>query len=452
VTAKHVVEDPYAEFPQAPHSLKVGFGADLFDVSGYWPLEDCDLAILDIPSGLRIKTLRLRRTPVEPGETVYALGFPLGLDRSITQGIVSTVYSDYLQFNAAVSSGNSGGPLLDVHGDVIGIVTMASHQGNDDQLTVQNLNLAVPATLVPLHRARNAQARTSAPSPEPRLKTPTPTPKFSSKPSPRATPDAPRATPILPTTSGSIAIEFIRTEIPGSGVALNLPIDWQTIPPDIIQRYNDAVASASTNPAQARRAMNYVYAAQRKAEDYFMYPYLLVQILKTGRISEAQLKSLPSDAFREGIAEGKEEIKGFFSVIQGFKINTPIYDPTTKRIWLEVSSTVSGLGSVHGLQAMIPTETGFVEIDMYSKEGDFTSWAPLFRTIGTNVELSPSIAYQPRWTDDPTISWIIGTAQTINWIKVATWAALGAVLVLGRAFVTWIGHLISGKNDPKRAS
>jgi hypothetical protein len=95
---------------------------------------------------------------------------------------------------------------------------------------------------------------------------------------------------------------------------------------------------------------------------------------------------------------------------------------------------------------IIPTELGFVEIYMYSKEEDFSSLSSLFREIGTHVELSSSLAYKPRWTDDPTISSIIGAVQGINWIKVAAWGMLGAALVLGRAFVAWIGRMISGKN------
>src|SRR5271165_5684472 len=204
---------------------------------------------------------------------------------------------------------------------------------------------------------------------------------------------------LLLVVARSSAIDFTRTEIPGTGVTLNLPTDWVPIPSEVIQRYTDDAARSSANPPEIRATANYVYGAQRKAEEYFEYPYLLVQILNTGRISEAQLKSLQrDDAFRKGVAEGKEQVEGWFpNTLQGTKLNTPIYDPTTKRLWFEVSSTVAGLGSIHALQTIIPTETGSVEINMYCKEGDFTSLAPLFREIGTNVELSPSIAYKPRW-------------------------------------------------------
>jgi len=155
VTCKHVVEDPWAMFPIAPgsqpvaHSLKVGFGADqLFELPGYYLVNNLDLALLEVPASLQIKTLSLRKTPVQPGETVYTIGFPIGLGRSITQGIVDAIYSDAIQFSAPISSGNSGGPLLDVHGEVIGVVIGSVPQQNG--AIVQNLNYAIPVASVPL--------------------------------------------------------------------------------------------------------------------------------------------------------------------------------------------------------------------------------------------------------------------------------------------------------------
>lgn len=69
---------------------------------------------------------------IEPGEMVWAIGNPFGLDRTITYGIVSAVgrrgvlespYQEFLQTDASINPGNSGGPLVDVHGRVVGITT-----------------------------------------------------------------------------------------------------------------------------------------------------------------------------------------------------------------------------------------------------------------------------------------------------------------------------------------
>jgi Trypsin-like serine proteases, typically periplasmic, contain C-terminal PDZ domain len=83
---------------------------------------------------------------INAGGTVFAIGSPLGLSDSISQGIISSVNrtmdgSNYIQYTASISHGSSGGALINKFGHVIGI-TAASF---DDS---QNLNLAVPMTYV----------------------------------------------------------------------------------------------------------------------------------------------------------------------------------------------------------------------------------------------------------------------------------------------------------------
>jgi hypothetical protein len=78
------------------------------------------------------------------GETVYAIGSPVGLEKTVTQGIVSALgrrfvqIGDVIQIDAAVNSGNSGGPVVDMSGRLVGIVFAGIEQ-------YQGLNFAVPA-------------------------------------------------------------------------------------------------------------------------------------------------------------------------------------------------------------------------------------------------------------------------------------------------------------------
>lgn len=81
---------------------------------------------------------------IEVGDYAIAIGNPFGLERSVTQGIISykgrsglsingggPVYQDFIQTDAAINFGNSGGPLVNIRGEVIGInaVTNAEAQG-----------------------------------------------------------------------------------------------------------------------------------------------------------------------------------------------------------------------------------------------------------------------------------------------------------------------------------
>jgi serine protease Do len=86
------------------------------------------------------------------GDFVMAMGAPWGLDRSVSMGIISCAnryledvseYSHWLQTDAAISPGNSGGPLVDTNGRVIGINTRGIMRGGDT-------GFAVPQTTVEL--------------------------------------------------------------------------------------------------------------------------------------------------------------------------------------------------------------------------------------------------------------------------------------------------------------
>ncbi|AHA31539.1 serine protease [Exiguobacterium sp. MH3] len=103
--------------------------------------EQLDLAILDVPQMVNIASLRTAKAG-STGSVIYALGSPKGISNTITQGILSNrrVYDGglpYIQFSATVNPGNSGGPLIDQYGRVIGIVSWKRSDA-------ENMNYAIP--------------------------------------------------------------------------------------------------------------------------------------------------------------------------------------------------------------------------------------------------------------------------------------------------------------------
>lgn len=103
-----------------------------------------DLALLTIPVSLT-RPLGLAAELPKPGETVYAIGNPQGLERTISHGLYSGPRSlegqALLQVSASISEGSSGGPVVNAAGEVIGVAVSYLEEG-------QNLNFAVPAASV----------------------------------------------------------------------------------------------------------------------------------------------------------------------------------------------------------------------------------------------------------------------------------------------------------------
>lgn len=110
-----------------------------------------DLALLTIDAGnppLPVVTLG-DSDRVRVGEWVLAIGSPLGLDHTVTFGIVSAKgrtgiegdFDDFLQTDAAINPGNSGGPLVNIKGEVIGINTLRIDR-------VQGLGFAIPVNIL----------------------------------------------------------------------------------------------------------------------------------------------------------------------------------------------------------------------------------------------------------------------------------------------------------------
>jgi len=112
-----------------------------------------DIAIIDIDAR-DLPTVSISDSDrLMPGEWVVAIGNPLGLDSTVTAGIVSATGRtsrevgvpdkrvDFIQTDAAINPGNSGGPLLNLNGEVVGVNT-AIIQG------AQGLGFAIPINIV----------------------------------------------------------------------------------------------------------------------------------------------------------------------------------------------------------------------------------------------------------------------------------------------------------------
>lgn len=114
--------------------------------------QDTDLAVLQI-EGEGLPTLPLGAAePLQVGDVVLAIGNPFGLGQTVTQGIVSALgrnqlhiatYEDFIQTDAAINRGNSGGALVNARGELVGINTAVFSQRVPD---AYGIGFAIPVS------------------------------------------------------------------------------------------------------------------------------------------------------------------------------------------------------------------------------------------------------------------------------------------------------------------
>ncbi len=150
ITNYHVIQDATA-------GTVVFFDKTVVPIAGYtgvWPEKDIVLLHVDCSSE-KLHPLTLATLPPRAGERVAAFGSPLGLSRSVSEGIVSAIRQAkevrmtvpqaaalevdalLIQTTAPISHGNSGGPLVNAKGDVVGVNTLTFQEWGE------NLNFAV---------------------------------------------------------------------------------------------------------------------------------------------------------------------------------------------------------------------------------------------------------------------------------------------------------------------
>ncbi len=142
MTNKHVIQDASAiqvvDHAGRVYAASIIGSADNIDLAVLKVIGDAPFAALEFASGDSIRV----------GQRVIAVGNPLGLSFSVTEGIISAVNRQidasglgYIQTDVSINPGNSGGPLVDAGMRIVGITTLKFQQG-------EGLGFALPSTIV----------------------------------------------------------------------------------------------------------------------------------------------------------------------------------------------------------------------------------------------------------------------------------------------------------------
>jgi hypothetical protein len=128
ITNKHVIQNQYIKNSKSRDRLRVEVqqhsGARFYAALDFYSRKH-DIALLAV-KGMDKYTQPLKlslKSSLKVGQPVYAVGNPIGLKDTFTAGIISALRDSYLQTDATVYYGSSGGPLIDQHGALCAVVT-----------------------------------------------------------------------------------------------------------------------------------------------------------------------------------------------------------------------------------------------------------------------------------------------------------------------------------------
>ncbi len=245
-----------------------------------------DLAYVEIDSDRAFTPLTIGdANGVSVGEAVIAIGYPLGeelgLEPTVSRGIISAKRDDYLQTDASLNPGNSGGPLLDTNGNVIGVIT-ARVESTETGRPVTGIGFAIPVNEV--QQDLGALAASASPSSD---ATATPLPTIPPTPDIEATKaaleamDAHRRQAEQATRTATEAqqeAERYATSLEATRIAelptptpepTPVPTPLPTIPPTPdIEATKMAIAALDALQHQSAQATRTAIEAQQEAERY----------------------------------------------------------------------------------------------------------------------------------------------------------------------------------------
>ena len=110
-----------------------------------------DIAVLEFVSGREYSAVKFAKLDeVKAGKFVVAMGTPLDTEfyNTATYGIISRVKGTYIQHDAAINSGNSGGPLFDLSGNLVGINNAKLSGSTSSGVSIEGIYFAIPINIV----------------------------------------------------------------------------------------------------------------------------------------------------------------------------------------------------------------------------------------------------------------------------------------------------------------
>ncbi|MGA7828439.1 MAG: hypothetical protein WCA04_12295, partial [Geobacteraceae bacterium] len=184
-------------------------------------------------------------------------------------------------------------------------------------------------------------------------------------------------------------LDLPQTFVTKDGFTIHLPKGWKPIPKEVLDKYSQAIAKM----APKAEKQEYDYGFQRSdTKKWFSYPYILVQVKRTGRIPEVQLKALKRIK-KELDKSFNKATEALSEISSNASLGEPVYDPLSHILWSRITIDIKGTGTVRGIIGTILTKEGFVQIACYAKDDEFGTYLPVFESTISTTEIRSSLRY-----------------------------------------------------------
>jgi len=191
------------------------------------------------------------------------------------------------------------------------------------------------------------------------------------------------------------AVDLPQTIHTKDGFTISLPADWVPIPKDALDRVSQNLAKRA--PKAERQTYDYGFQLPMK-KHWLEYPVILVQVKRTGRIPEAQLKSImrTDEEVKKGVKKAQDSMS---SVVSNAQVGETVYEPTTHILWVKLSMEAQKVGTVKVVSASVLTEEGIITIAGSAPAADFDKYAPIFEAVARSIVVADNLKYRPRVMD-----------------------------------------------------
>lgn len=194
--------------------------------------------------------------------------------------------------------------------------------------------------------------------------------------------------------SADAQVEMRTVSVYGGLVSLEVPADWNEIPPDVLEFYSIRSAEASGGIV----AETYQHGfRQGDPEADFAPPQILIQIRESGRVNHRDLRHLPSvEDMRANAGELAQQSGPF---LEGLNPRQISYDPATYSLRISNALDLSFEGRVIVDSASFLTERGTFTVHCYSLRQHYHKMAPVCGQVLSSVRIDEPLRYRPRLAD-----------------------------------------------------